>query len=52
MNIYPKQPLPCIHVWEFKNEEDGFFFVCKNCHKRYEYDRSELADMEHELEEA
>ena len=48
--LFPKTPIPCIHVWEFKRSDVwDDYFVCKNCHKEVPYDPQELAELVAEM---
>jgi len=41
-------PLPCIHLWEFIEEDDVDepYFECWHCHKQMPYCPEDLADVE------
>ena len=45
-----KTILPCLHVWQWEEREDGNYFVCANCHKALEYNPEDLNDIESEIE--
>jgi hypothetical protein len=49
--LLPKTPLPCIHIWEFHRDTEGYddYFECANCHYKAPYDPADLADIEMEM---
>ena len=40
--LFPKTAIPCLHVWEFINNEDEYGFEsymkCEHCHKIVPYE--------------
>ena len=51
--LFPKTPLPCIHVWTFHRDDTwDDYFECEKCHKQVPYEPEDLADMMEEISNA
>ena len=52
--LFPKTPLPCLHVWEFHRADGTWddYFKCTKCGKEAPYEPEDLADMMEELYDA